>query len=281
MNRVLWIALCALPLVACSRENARNMAPPAAVMEMVTQDLRVPPRRPDDTLAYEHAVHVEIGKDLLAERLQDVQAACASNDSFGCSVLDMTLQRDQTVPSGTIRLRMVPAAVAPIIEIASKGGYVAARSAHAEDLAEPVSDTARELSMLVAQRDKLEGFLKSRDLKIDQLITLSKELSSVQADIDSARSKAANLRRRIDTELLTIEFRLPPRAFGAEQTPVRDAFRLFSTNFTEGVGMVITFVAVLLPWLIVTVLGGLLLRILWRALRSGWRARPLPESESG
>jgi hypothetical protein len=193
----------------------------------------------------------------------------------------MKLERNQTVPSGSIRMRMRPAAVTPIIGIASKGGAVAMRTSHAEDLAEPVADTARRLSMLATQRDKLEGFLKNRELKIDQVITLSKELSSVQADIDSASTQAANLRRRIDTELLTIEFHLPPQAFGAEQTPVRDALRLFGSNFAEGVGMVVTIVAVLLPWTILAVLVGVLGRVLWRAVRSGWPMRRLPESKSG
>jgi hypothetical protein len=273
MNRGIWIALGALLLVACSRqprfnavvaESAPGMAAPVRMV--------VPPRQPGDTLAYEHSVSVELSKELLPQRMQDVQTACTSNKEYSCTVLDMNLQRSETVPSGSIRMRMAPAAVTPIIEIASKGGEVASRASHAEDLAEPVADTARELSMLVAQREKLEGFLKSKDLKIDQLITLSKELASVQAQIDSVNTRGANLRRRIDTELLNIDFRLPPQAFGAEQTPVRDALRLFGSNFLEAIGMVISFVAMLLPWLILVVPGIVLLRIFWRAI-TRWLVR--------
>jgi hypothetical protein len=187
-------------------------------------------------------------------------------------VLDMSLRRTQTVPSGNIRMRMLPAAVTPIIEIASKGGEVTSRSSHAEDLAEPVADTERELAMRVSQREKLEGFLKNKDLKIDQVITLSKELASVQAQIDSVNTRGANLRRRIDTELLTLDFQLPAPAFGAEQTPVRDAFRLFGSNFLEAIGTMITFLAVLLPWLVLIVPGIVVLRIFWRAI-TRWLVR--------
>ncbi len=169
-------------------------------------------------------------------------------------------------------MRMLPAAVTPIIDAASKGAGVASRSTHAEDLAEPVADTERQLAMLVSPREKLEGFLKSKDLKIDQVITLSKELSSVQSQIDSFSTERANLRRRIDTELLTIEFRLPPQAFGAEQSPVRDAFRLFGSNFLQAIGNMISFVAILLPWLLLIIPGLVLLRLFWRAI-TRWLVR--------
>ncbi len=133
----------------------------------------------------------------------------------------MNLQRSETVPSGIIRMRMVPAAVTPIIEVASKGGEVSSRSSHAEDLAEPVADTARQLAMLVSQREKLEGFLKNKDLKIDQVITLSKELSSVQSQIDSvqhaSRQPAPTDRYR------TADHRLPPAAASVRRRAVARA----------------------------------------------------------
>lgn len=280
MNRAIWIAPCALLLVACGRNGpmtgARAIQAEPAMATQIMEARSVPfagsRRRPNGTLAYEHHVSVELSKELLPQRMQEVEAACTSNTDFACTVLDMNLQRSETVPSGNIRMRMLPAAVTPIIEAASKGGEVSSRSSHAEDLAEPVADTARQLAMLVSQREKLEGFLKNKDLKIDQVITLSKELSSVQSQIDSFNTQAANLRRRIDTELLTIDFRLPPQAFGAEQSPVRDALRLFGSNFLQAIGNVISFVAMLLPWLLLIVPGIVLLRLFWRAI-TRWLVR--------
>ena len=54
----------------------------------------------------------------------------------------------------------------------------------------------------------------------------------------------ANLQRRINTDLLTINFSLPMQAYAANQSPVTDALRSFGSTFREAVGMVIRFLAV-------------------------------------
>ncbi len=200
-------------------------------------------------------------------------------------MLDMNLQRSETVPSGSIRMRMCPAAVTPIIEIASKGGesritrLACGRPGRAGGRYRTSSSRC-----CVAQREKLEGFLKSKDLKIDQVITLSKELASVQA----FRSSSVNTRARqpappdIDTELLTIDFRLPPQAFGAEQTPVRDAASSVRLEPPASDRDGDLLVAMLLPWLILIVPGIVLAAgLLARHHRVGsYAGRPASSSTS-
>jgi hypothetical protein len=43
-----------------------------------------------------------------------------------------------------------------------------------------------------------------------------------------------------------------------------DALRYFGSDFREAVGMVIRFLAVLLPWLVIVLPGLFLLRLFWR-----------------
>jgi hypothetical protein len=105
--------------------------------------------------------------------------------------------------------------------------------------------------------------MKSRELKIEQLIAVSKELAAVQVQIDDLNSGHANLRRRIDTESLTIRLAPPQLAYGEELTPVRDALRSFSADCTGAMAQVIRCIAVLLPWLLVIVAALLLGRLLW------------------
>jgi Domain of unknown function (DUF4349) len=106
--------------------------------------------------------------------------------------------------------------------------------------------------------------MKSRDLKVDQLITVSKELATVQAELDAAATQRANLRRRIDTELLDIELTVEGTSYGGANTPVRDAIRSFTSDFANAIGMVISFVALALPWLVIVLPGIVLLRVFWR-----------------
>src|SRR5262245_20472848 len=102
MKTLLLIGLCGL-MAACARDDSSSSrggfgvgrkAVPAAEMAMaapapmVAMDAAAPaaPRPPDTavnrTLAYEHNVAVEVSKDLLPTRMQEIQNACASNKAI-------------------------------------------------------------------------------------------------------------------------------------------------------------------------------------------------------
>jgi hypothetical protein len=234
------------------------MAAPGAVAEQAFSRPR------NETLAYEHHIFIEVSKESLPARMQEIQSACTTNKDLACSMLDYSIRNDDGVPSGTVRMRLAPSAVDPMIAIAAKGGEIASRNTHAEDLAEPIADTDRQLALLTTHRDRLSEFMKSRDIKVEQLIVVSKELASTQAQIDALSTQRANLRRRVDTELLTINLSLPSHASAAEQSPIIDAFRSFGSEFRQAVANVIRFFAVLVPWLVVIVPGLIFVRFFWR-----------------
>jgi hypothetical protein len=270
--------LCLL-LAACGHDVSQAkfagaVAAAAAPMEAVAQSVST--TRRNDSLAYEHTVEVELGRDLLSQRMKQVQAACAMRTEFACLLLDVSFDAQLGVPSGRLSMRLVPAAVDPLIEMAAQDGRITARSTHAEDLAEPVADTDRQLALLSSHRDRLTEFMKSKELKVEQLIAVSKELAAVQVQIDALNTQHANLHRRIDTEILTISFAPPQQAYSEERTPVRDALRSFSDDFKGAIAQVIRFIAVLLPWLVLIIPGLLLGRLLWRALARGLGRRQRP-----
>jgi hypothetical protein len=218
----------------------------------------------ESTLAYEHAISIELSKELIPVRLRELEAACAADRASDCTMLQVEMRSTDDVPSGLIRVRLARGGVEPIIELASNEGEVKSRSTHAEDLAQPIADTERQLALLTLHRDRLTELMKTKDIKIDQLIALSKELATVQTQIDSYSTERANLRRRVATELLTINLSPPGRDYAVEQTPVMDSIRLFGSMFREAIGQVITFVAFVVPWLVIIVPGLILLRLFWR-----------------
>ncbi len=221
-------------------------------------------RQPTDTLAYEHQVSVEIVKELVQSRFDEIQAACRSTADYSCTLLDFSSRADETVPSASLRMRVAPTAVSPLIALASKDGRVEQRSTHAEDLAQPIADTERQLALLTTHRDRLTEIMKARNLNVDQLITVSRELSTVQTQIDSFATERANLRRRVDTELLNITLSPPSYTFASEQSPVLESLLSFGANIRTAVASVIRFVALLLPWLVIGIPGLILLRLFWR-----------------
>ena len=228
-----------------------------------------------DTLAYEHAVSVELDKETLPDRLRELEAACKADSTSSCTIIESSLRwREHVLPSASIRMRLAPGGVEGLIVLASRDGKIVERTTQAEDLAQPVADTQRALSLLNIHRDRLVDIMKRKDLPIDQLITVSKELATVQSQIESASSTHANLRRRIDTDLLTIGLSPPMADVFSEATPVSDALRASGANFREATAMVIGFVSALVPWLFVVLPGLVLLRMFWR-----WLGRRLPRFE--
>jgi hypothetical protein len=237
-----------------------------------TQAGQLANHRTMDNLAYEHTVSIELGKALLPTRVREIQGACQTDKQFGCTLLDISVQSAEDIPHGSIRIRLAPAGVDAFIGLASKNGKVTSRNTHAEDLAEQVTDTERELALLTTHRDRLSEFMKDKSLKVDQLIAVSKELASAQTQIESASTIRANLHRRIDTHLLTLNLSIPQQVAAAQRTPIRDAFSSFGSEFTEAIAQVIRFVAVLIPWLIVIVPGLILIRLFWRGI-GRWLSR--------
>lgn len=271
------LACCVLALAACDRgANHTALGPGAQYLRLNERPAGPNPherkRREGGTLAYEHSVSVQlVAADQVPTRIKELQAACAGREAE-CTLLDVSLRDDRNVPSGSVRLRVAPAAVDPLIAVAAKDAEIVARSTHAEDLAEPVADTERQLAMLTAHRARLEEFVRRKDLKVEQLIAVSKELASVQTQLDEVGTQRANLRRRIDTELLSIELSPPAAAYRDEQTPVRDALRSSGSDFLRAIAQVISFLAMLAPWLVVGVPGVILLRMFWRFV-GRWLAR--------
>lgn len=217
-----------------------------------------------DTLAYEHAVSVELDKETLPERLRAIEAACKADSASSCTIVESSLRWRERLPSASIRMRLASGGVDGLITLAGRDGKIVEHTTHAEDLAQPVADTERNLALLGVHRDRLADIMKRKDLPIDQLITVSKELATVQSQIESASSTHANLRRRIDTDLLTIGLSPPTADFLSETTPVSDALRASGANFRDATAMVIGFVSALVPWLFVILPGLVLLRMFWR-----------------
>jgi hypothetical protein len=106
-----------------------------------------------------------------------------------------------------------------------------------------------------------------KDIQIEQLITVSRELATVQTQLEEFGAQKANLRRRVDTELLTMTWRAPLSAYQSAKAPIADAIKAFGANFREAVAQVVTFLAFVLPWLIIVVPLAWVVRRAWRWLR--------------
>lgn len=266
-GRALLLSAVLSLLIGCQKQSAESFAVAEAPMMAAAAPAVAEVAQRRDSLAYEHSVSIELDKKLIPTRLREIESACAASQPVECTVLDVSMHSQKDVFSGSIRMRIAPRGVDSTIQAASQGGKLTERSTRAEDLAQPIADTQRKLTLLTTHRDRLAEIMKNKDLKIEQLITVSKELATVQTQIDALSTEQAQLRRRVDTDLLTIDLSPPNEVYLAQQTPILDALKSFGSNFREALGDVIRIIAVILPWLVIVLPGLFLLRWFWSWIR--------------
>ncbi|MBZ4275858.1 DUF4349 domain-containing protein, partial [Mycobacterium tuberculosis] len=73
----------------------------------------------------------------------------------------------------------------------------------------------------------------------------TQRMSEIEAGLEQANKDAANQRRRIDTQLLTLRFQTPSGR--RSRSEIGEAFSEFGATLTSSVAFVIRAVAALLP----------------------------------
>lgn len=214
-------------------------------------------------LAYEHSARIVLSEDEMPARLREAQTACTDGRFGECVVLNVR-QQGGNYPSASLGVRIVPAGVEPMIVLASKDAELGSRSTHAEDLAVVVRDNTLIRDRLRRERERLQEFQARRDLAVADMIALSKQLAETEAQLEAAEQQGAQHRRRIDTQLLTLEFQPPGGESGRGE--IGQAVRDFGHTLSLGTAWTIRALAFLIPLT-------LLLAALVAAIRR-WRRRP-------
>jgi hypothetical protein len=205
------------------------------------------------------------------------QAACrdiAAAES--CELLNSTLNTGQHAYA-SLKFRASPAGVRKIIAGLGQLGEIVDRSLTAEDLARPLSDTARKVAMLTDYRAKLEALRQQPRLDADALIKLTHELAQVQADLEAAQGEQAFLRKRVDLEILHVQ--IHPMRAGSFWRPIQEAGADFARNLSQGIASAVIGVAFLLPWVLLLALVAWIGRALWKRRRLG-SAGPAPVAKA-
>jgi hypothetical protein len=198
-------------------------------------------------LAYEHTVGVRVAAADIESKLKATQAAC-NDGRFGECVVLSVRQQGGDHPSASLGVRIVPAGVEPMIALASEGADIGQRMTRAEDLAVAVRDNELALARLRNERERLQEFQSRRDLAVADMIALSRQLAEVESQLQAAEQQGAQHRRRIDTQLLTLDFQPTSTQSGRNEIVV--ALRESGGILAAGVAWTIRAFAFLLPLLV-------------------------------
>lgn len=223
-------------------------------------------------LAYEHDVQVQLEAAKIAPRIQQIAQACQSAKFGDCAVLQVD-QRSGEQPSGEVKVRIAPKGAEPLIAMAGEGGTLQSRTTRAEDLAQAVADTALTKARLEKEHARLLSYQDRKDLKIEDLMAITTRLSEIEAGVEQANKDAAQQRRRIDTQLVTLHFETTSGQ--RSRSEIGEALSESGGILGSSIAFLIRAVAALLP------VGVLALVVAWGPARGGVAAaaRCRPTSE--
>lgn len=255
----LWVVLVSMfVLASCARPEAGGVQPggqsPGANAAPVNR-----------FLAYEHSIGLETEEDKVAALFEAAQATCLEAVADACVILDARVSRGDHA-SASMKFRARTEGIRKLVAVLSAGGRVSGQSTTAEDLAGPIEDNRKKIAMLTDYRGQLEALRSRGNADLDSLLRLTRELAEVQSQIEAMAGSQGQLERRVETEILNVTI----SSFASQSfwRPTADAASEFAQNLSEALGLVITVIAFLLPWMVLVALC-IWVTGLWRR----WRRR--------
>ncbi|WP_111981736.1 DUF4349 domain-containing protein [Dyella jiangningensis] len=245
----MFAVLAVLLLAGCSRKQ--EVAPATLTGEAAKAGAK---------LAYEHAVGIELPKAQIDARVGAVREACETQRFGACNVLRIT----QGEWRSSLVVRATPGAVEPLVGMAGQGGKFVSRETHAEDLADAVNDNQRKQAQLDAYARRLDELASRRDLAVADLMALSHEQAQVQQQRESLQGEAAMQQRRLDTNLLELDFH--DADAGSRGHRLSASLSGLLDQLIEGVGDALSAVAYGLPFLLLALPLALAWRWAWRRI---------------
>ena len=258
LNFIMLLVLFAL--MGCAKKEGSGAPMPAPSGSKVAEAV-------NRTLAYEHQITIDTDETNITAVFNASLAACQLAAADFCVVLESRTTGGR-YPSAALKFRAKPAGIQKLIGALSQQGHVVSQSTTAEDLGGPIGDNEKKVALLSDYRTKLELLRGRASNEIDALIKVNKELAQVQSDLEALQGTHSNLKRRVDTELLSVSIQsIQRRAFF---TPLSDAARDFGPNLSQGIATTITGIAYLIPWTLVIFLIVWIVRKIWsRRQRAG------------
>ena len=213
-------------------------------------------------LAYEHAIRIRVPSGEIPARVTAVRDACTASKFGACSLLSMQESGGDYRGEGSITVRIVPEGVEPLAQLAAKDAIVTSRETNAEDLADAVDDTQQRLATLARQREKFEALEKRPNLAVSDQMMLSKELATLEVQIEAATNVSQQQRRRIETNRVAFVFMEAGDSSRAAR--IKEVFSGFWDSLLEGVADALEYLGHGIPFLLLAFPLALTWRWLWR-----------------
>lgn len=223
-------------------------------------------------LAVRQELNVEVPQAQLADAWGQVRDLCAT---LRCELLSASLLRETPQQPGNamLEMRVAPADVQRLLGTLAGVATIVSQNTISEDKTAEVIDVEARIRNRTEFRDSLRLMLRDTTTKrtMSDLLEIQRTLSDTQAELDAMAAQRKVLEQQTSKQHIQIQF-TPTRALvqgGTSYSPIGRALRDAGHVLSESMAALITFVAAVLPWLVLVVLPlGWVLRALWRRRRA-------------
>ena len=222
-------------------------------------------------LAVRQDLNVEVPPDQLGDAWGKVRDLCGR---LQCELLSSSLLRETPQQPGNamLEMRVAPADVDKLLDGLAGVARVVSQNTTSEDKTAEVIDVEARIKNRIEFRDSLRLMLRDKTTKRDMsdLLEIQRTLADTQAELDSSATQRKVLEQQTTKQHIQIQF-TPTRTLaqgGRSYNPMMRALREAGSVLAESVGVLITFLAAVLPWLVVVLPLGWLVRVLWRRRRA-------------
>jgi len=142
-----------------------------------------------------------------------------------------------------------------IAAAAKAGGEAVERQITAEDLSKQIVDVDARIRTKETLVNRLTTLLETRSGNIAQAVEAERAVNGAQEELEQARAEIAAMRGRVALSTIKVEYDSSRRLGGGFLRPVRSSLSAMGSLFGQSISVLVTLIAVLLPW---ALLGGLI-----------------------
>ncbi len=230
-------------------------------------------------IAERHEIEVITPEPELHKSWESIVAFCAT---IQCEVTSssITARTGDSIPSGTVSLRVAPQDLTKLLAHVQNLGHVAQHTTEREDMTTAVVDTDAKVKNLTAFRDNLRAMLAKPSATVKDLIEIQQQLTDTQSQLDSETGSRKILANETEKIAVRLTFRVKERTTNARGVAlIWDALRESGSDMAESAAFLITAIVTVIPWLFVIIPALWLLAKAWRKRRLG-RATSRPPSQA-